>query len=231
MKRLSLTWKQGEHVLISGPTGSGKTMLARFVDEIRIKQGGFVMVMVGKLQRDETIERDYSQKDGWVRWDKMKKNPGSWENKVLLWPKTERIKDVQDKRNYQRGIFHDAFNRLSNVGKWTVHVDEGLYTCAPEFLNLGGDLGMLHAMGRSGKLSIITCVQRPAHVPLIVYSSASHAFVGRAREEADRKRLAELGGRMSAKELMVKLSDQSRHDFTWLPVAPDWEPESVNLMR
>lgn len=226
--RLSRIWNQGEHVLISGGTGSGKTALARHIDQIRLDRGGCVVVFVCKLTPDQTILDDYK---GWTRWENWKKNPSPFEKRVLLWPKVEKEKTIAAKRALQADVFGKAFNELSNVGKWNVHVDEGLYVCNPGYLNLANELGMLHAMGRSSKLTITTLTQRPSHLPLILYSSASHAFIGRTREAVDTKRLSELGGRESGRELQGRISAQGRHDFLWVPVATDGEPELVNLKK
>ncbi len=231
MTRLASTWKQGEHVLISGGTGSGKTALARHIDQVRVDRGGHVVVFVCKLTPDETILDDYK---GWTRWKRWRKNPGPNENKILLWPEVEKIKGVNAgnrKMDLQRAVFQEAMDELIVQGKWTVHIDEGLYFVDPQFMNLGKDLARMHYMGRTSKLTCITLTQRPAHLPLVIYSSASHAFIGRNREQADLKRLSELGGRESAKGLSSRIDLQGRHDFLWVPVAPDWEPETVNIRR
>lgn len=225
MKRLASVWRQGEHVLISGGTGSGKTALGRHISQIRIDAGGYVIVFVAKMRPDKTILDEYK---GWTRWREWKKRPSPHENRVLLWPDTKKA-NLREALDIQRNVFGEAFDQLSKVGKWTVDIDEGLYTCNAAFLNCGQELAILHAMGRSSGLTIITKVQRPSHIPLIVYSSASHAFIGRTQEQGDLKRVSELDGKASAKELAGRISGQGRHDFLWVPVAPDWEPETVNL--
>lgn len=228
--RLAREWRQGEHVMVSGPTGSGKTELTRHLDQIRLDRGGHVVVMVGKLGYDETLAREYK---GWTRWHdfrRAKKHVAPSENMILLWPDTRGMR-IREARQHQREVFGEAFDILMSKGKWTLHVDEGLYVCDPKFLNLSDELAMLHAMGRSSGLTIITLMQRPSNVPLIVYGSASHAFVGQARERVDSQRLGTLQGSESAQELMRRVSAQGRHDFTWVPVAPDWPVEDVNLRK
>jgi energy-coupling factor transporter ATP-binding protein EcfA2 len=227
LNRLRSTWEQGEHVVISGATKSGKTALARHIVQLRYDNGGSVVVFVAKPNRDETITEDYLN-NGFTRWKSFKK-PSSWERRVLLWPDTSKLRTDAEKLKLQKEIFLDAFDKINDKGKWTLQIDEGLYTCDPTFLNMSSNLAMSHAIGRSNFLSVVTLMQRPANVPLIIYGSASHAFVGRTREETDRKRLAELGARESSRELQAMIGRNARHDFTWIPVAPDWPAETINL--
>lgn len=224
MRRLKHGWKQGEHVLISGPTGSGKTLLGRHVNQIRIDNGGHVVVFIAKLKPDQTILDEYK---GWTRWTSWKKN--SFPQRVLLWPDVSNKKTLKGALLHQKEVFGEALDELAKVGKWAVDFDEGLYMTNPSFLNFGQEIAMLHAMGRSSNLTLITKVQRPSHIPLIVFSSASHAFIGRSREQVDVKRLSELGGNVSAKDLAGRIAAQGRHDFLWIPVATDKQPETVNL--
>lgn len=226
LRRLGRVWEQGEHVLISGGTGSGKTALARHVVQLRINRGGFVVVFCMKPLEDETITRDYADFTRWKRW----KKPNLMDRKILLWPDVSKAKGNKDEiLAIQQAVFSEAFDAINHVGRWTVQIDEGLYASSPTFLGKAADIAMSHAIGRSGRLTMVTLSQRPAHLPLILYGSASHAFVGRTRELADLKRLAELGGKEGSKDLSRRLSDLQRHDFLWVPVAPDWPSERVNL--
>lgn len=229
MNRLGREWNQGQHIFITGPTGSGKTVLARQVLNQRIKRGGMVIVFCMKPKDDPTILEEYKDFERWTKWHRR---PRSYEQKILLWPDVKKAKGNKDAiLDIQKPVFQAAFDGVNDAGHWCVQVDEGLYTVAPDFLRMGGDLAMSHSIGRSGRLSMLTLAQRPAHIPLIVYGSASHAFMGRTREQADLKRLAELGTREGSKALGERISAQSLHDFTWLPVAPDWPAESVNLTQ
>ena len=228
MRRLSDVWQQGEHVIVSGPTGSGKTIFGRAIDQIRIDAGGHVVLFVGKLQEDPTITQYYK---GWTRWKEFKSYARPSENKILLWPDVSKEKTIAGMRKVQREVFADALDKLAKVGRWTVDFDEGLYMCHPSYMGLAEEIGMLHALGRSSKLTVITKMQRPSNVPLIIYGSASHAFVGQVREQTDMRRLAELGSGVSSRQLIDRLASQGRHDFTWFPVAQGWPPQALNYSK
>jgi energy-coupling factor transporter ATP-binding protein EcfA2 len=229
MRRLARVWEQGEHIFVSGPTGSGKTALTRHIVDIRIKRGGHVVVFCMKPLEDETITNEYGDFERWKTW---KSRPSSWEKKILLWPDVTKARGNKDAiLDIQRKVFSDAFDGINASGKYTVQVDEGLYAVHPQFLGMSGELAMSHAIGRSGDLTMVTLAQRPSHLPLLLYGSASHAFVGRTREKNDQQRLAELGSREGSRELARRIADQGRHDFLWVPVAPGWPAETVNLAR
>lgn len=229
LRRLSRVWEQGEHVFVSGSTGSGKTALTRHIIQLRLNRGGHVVVFCMKPLEDETITHEYADFERWKTW---KRRPSSWEKKILLWPDVSKAKGNKDGiLAIQKQVFGDAFDGINASGRYTVQVDEGLYTVHPQFLGMSGDLAMSHAIGRSGDLTMVTLAQRPSHLPLLLYGSASHAFVGRTRETNDQKRLAELGSLEGSRELARRIAEQGRHDFLWVPVAPGWPAESVNLAR
>lgn len=226
MQRLALTWNQGGHVLITGGTGSGKTELARQVIEKRIQRGGYVVVLMCKLE-DETISKSYQ---GFTRWKTWKKRPRINENRILLWPDVEG-KPLREALVIWKKEFRHALDEISRSGKWTVQVDEGLFVSSAAYLGLAQELGMMYQLMRSAKGTMITLAQRPAHLPVTIYANIEHAFVGRASELPDLKRLADLDGPTSSRDLQKIIAENGRHDFTWIPVGPGWKPEQVNLAR
>jgi hypothetical protein len=110
-------------------------------------------------------------------------------------------------------------------------IDEGLFVSSNAYLGLSDQLGMMYQLMRSAKGTMVTLAQRPAHLPVAIYANIEHAFVGRASELPDLKRLADLDGPHSSRELQKVIASNGRHDFTWIPVAPGWPPEQVNLRR
>jgi energy-coupling factor transporter ATP-binding protein EcfA2 len=227
---LSRAWKQGQHVLITGGTGSGKTRLARELDEIRIARGGYVVVFVCKLRPDDTITDYYNARDGWVRWKRWKTRPRINENKILLWPDVEG-KPVKDAVALMGAVFAEALDAISRNGKWTVHIDEGLFMSSPSYLNFGREMGMMYALMRSAKATLITLAQRPAHLPVAIYANIDHAFVGRASEPADLKRLANMDSGMPSRELQKLIMRNGKHDFLWIRLGQEKEPQVINLAQ
>ena len=230
LKRFGREWEQGQHVLVTGGTGWGKTRLARSLLQERIDRNGYTVVFVGKLRPDKTITDSYSKSDGWVRWTKWRR-PNVFERKILLWPNTEspRTKTLEAKRKLQANIFTDALDKLSDIGHWACQFDEGLYMTSPTFLNLANHIAMLHQMGRSAGLSLMTLAQRPSHLPLVVYGSATHAFTSRTSVMNDRKRLSEIGS--DDPRTMAKiLADLPVYDFLWTNARkPGSASEIINL--
>lgn len=223
--RLAVQWEQGEHILVSGGTGSGKTRLTRSLLNARLRRGGHVVVLFAKLKPDDTITEHFSD---FVRWKTWKRRPKVTENKVLLWPDVEG-REVEDAARIMHEVFLTALREIGRKGDWTVVIDDGLFITSPHFLALGQTVAMMHMLVRSAKGTLVTLVQRPAHIPVTIYPNLSYALIGRASERNDVTRLAEMAASMGARDLSRQIRANGTHDFTLITVGKPFDPEQVNL--
>lgn len=208
-KHLSeVQWRQGEHVFISGPTGSGKTTLAKSLLEKRSHVIGFAV-----KAKDKTLTTDYAD---WSFIEDISEIEG-WMNRVMIWVKPKRKETADEWRARQQLSFKRAFDLLLKTGGWAIFNDELAYMSNPKFGGVGAQIEMMHYIGRSAGLSVLSLAQRPVFVPLAVISNASHAYVAQTHMGEDLKRLANLGG-VDAKRLAYEvMSLDSRHDFVYIP--------------
>lgn len=195
-------WKQGEHVFINGQTGSGKTELLLKILDIR----SYSVIFVTK-PRDPIFKSPFAQHYKVMREFK----PAAYDHRIML-----TAKEGDSTRNMvgnQREVFEQALDKIYHSGGWAVGVDETLWIS--NRLNLKNELGDGSFMGRALGLSYVSATQRPAHIPVIIPQSASHAFIGRVQRKDDRKTLAELGGNPA--ELYAAIASlRDQHDFVYV---------------
>jgi hypothetical protein len=210
-------WRQGEHVLIAAPTSAGKSTLAAKIAPKR----GHVVVLVSK-SRDDHLRRlfgNYTRIDTWP--------PRRDADRVLLWPRPKST--AADTIAHQQSQFAACLDDVQSRGGWCVVVDECHY--ATEFLGLGRPIAVLHHQGRSSGVSMVVLTQRPAWIPRIIYSSASHVFLGAtAGDRDDSRALASLGGRDS-KRVAEHLETLPKHDLVYLNPMGSARSRIVNTRR
>lgn len=210
-------WKQDQHVSMIGTTGAGKSVLGLLLMERRKFSVAF-----GTKPKDRTLTQ-MANKGHWTRirsWDErtqpviIKGTPNAAipPERYILWPTFKRIEDVKRHRH----VFEDALDDIWLSGAWSVFGDEVWYLTKK--LGLGPKLEEYWSQGRSLGVSLVTATQRPAHVPLLMYSQAGHLFVWRTNDVRDAKRLREVGGFVDQDAMFkaVRTLDFRRHEVLWI---------------
>lgn len=184
--REQLTWKQGEHFSVIGPTGLGKTTMLLNVLPLH----PFVTVFATKPR--DPVMRTLVNEYGYIRLERWHSlDPMEYPRRVL-WPDATEI----DSYHTQKIIFHDAFSKIYKEGNWTLALDETWYV--DDILRLGRDIRMFLLQARSLETSLISAFQRPAFVPRELYSSSTHLMFWQTQDENDLKSLGGIGYRSSA---------------------------------
>lgn len=210
-KRLkpAIAWKQGQHVLSIGGTGSGKSTVAgEFLPRRRL-----VAVCVSKGMDpifDGPYYRDYETIKRWPP-------PRSSLERVLLRPAN--AKTLRETASAKQAVFQRMFDDiLLRRGHWCIGIDETHYMC--ETLGLKHEITDIMEQGRSGLISMWNNSQRPAGIPLACYVNASHGFFFSSQEEFDVQRLGRMRNQhTSAKEMMrniEELDSFNTHELIYL---------------
>lgn len=181
-------WKQGQHISCIGQTGSGKTTLMRAL----LPRRNYVAIF-GTKPVDENLERfQLEGYDLYTEWLSVDANKSP---RRILWPDARELGAAEK----QKIVFSHAMNAIYREGNWCVATDEGWYLGVR--LKLADEMRDYWTQGRSLGLSFYVNTQRPAWVPLEMYSEATHLFFWRTVEKNAVERISNLGG---ANEALVK---------------------------
>lgn len=207
----AIDWKQGQHVLTVGGTGSGKSTVAGEFFPRRALTA--VMVSKGKDKIfDGPYYRDYHRTH---KWPPRGKTPfHEPPNRVLLWP--PHGSTILETRSNKQIMFRHAFDDvLLHRGDWCLGIDETHYMC--ESLKLDREITDILEQGRSAGISMWNNTQRPSGIPLSVYVNSSHFFFFQTQEEYDVKRLGSItNSHTHSKELKANIQNLDPHEFVYI---------------
>lgn len=172
-------WKQGDHLSIVGPTNSGKSTLLFSL----LNRRKYVTVLATKPE-DDTLAR-FIKKERYRTTPIWPPKEHSYHN--VLWPKYNSPAD----KGKQIKVFARALEDMFVDRGWCVVADELWYLS--NVLGLDELLQAYWSQGRSIGLTLAGATQRPRHVPLMMYSQATHLFFYKTGDGTDRKRLGEIG--------------------------------------
>lgn len=185
--RPTIRWAQGEHVSIVGPTGYGKTTIEKAMLGLRD-----YVVVIGTKPRAPHGDPNLAgliKEQGFARIKKWPPPlPPALMPKVILWPDYNTPDDLTD----NVPVYREAMQHIFAKGGWCVAADELAFMVRR--LGLRTELEDMWQQGRGIGISLLGCTQRPAWVPLEMYSMATHLFLFACNDDADLKRIQGIGG-------------------------------------
>lgn len=218
---LGRQFRQGDHVAIIGPTGTGKTHIALEIAELR----SYVIVVACK-PRDPLIQ-DALARGYWLNpTDKLEipyTDGRPLHPRVVYWPRlSERARRrlpqhlvLAAEKRHQKPRVGAAIGYVRNEGHWCLVIDEGTWVCRD--LNLQRDIDSALFQFRTLDSSVIVLGQRPSWMGRYVLSSPTHLFLFNTNDGDDRKALGNISGvdtKLIA-EIVGRL-DFERHECLYL---------------
>jgi len=201
------TWSQGQHVTIIGPTGSGKTVLARLL----LRRRDYVVVL-GVKNRDPELYGPFQQDGYQLRHSFEPEPPAEVEQaRILYVPRTD--KHGTEGRAIKARKFRGVLNDIFDVGYWATYADDIEYMV--DALRLGPEFEELWMLGRSEGVSVIASSQEPVNIPVMAYGMATHLFLFSNEDLVRAKRMAELTG-MDREIAQATIMSLPPHEFLYL---------------
>lgn len=199
-------WRQGEHVALIGPTGSGKTTLALAILELRR-----YVVALGTKPKDSTLEMLISR-GGFKRYAKWERISTQLSPKRVLWPDAKSLHSAK----VQQEQFKEALAHIYREGGWAVYIDELWFII--HHLKLELEVKTYLQQARALDISLVAATQRPAHIPLEVYDQSTHLFFWRDNDERNLNRISGISW-LSADLVRHIVSRLERHEVLYINTA------------
>lgn len=199
LKEFKSSWLVGEHVTIIGTTGSGKTVLAEDIYNMRC----YVVVIATKSEDDSLkgYGKDFHRIKKWP--------PAFYQEKVLFWKKPGVLGDFSD----QREAIYAVLSNVYKHGNRTIGLDDVVYLVRQ--LHLKEELAMMYTQARSQNISLVGNIQRPFWVPLEVCNQATHVLMFGLRDKDDVDRVAESQG-ITKDDVRSATKELHKYDFAWI---------------
>lgn len=181
-------WEQGQHLILLGKTGRGKTTFAVDALERRHDQRKASVASFVTKKRDETSNRLLK-----AGWGKLTEWPPTYaqrkRGRIVLWP------DYTKASTYPmdvRATFKEAFDEIMAESNWTLYLDEASYMV--ESLKLRTSLDEFFTQSRSNGITLVAGSQRPVWVSRSMVSQHAWVCAFRIGDMEDARRAGEVMG-------------------------------------
>lgn len=168
-----------EHVVICGMTGSGKTYLAQ-VYLMNTPHDVFVLDTKGTFNWDLVPDDKKQVITTFDEFDNLNTNV----SKYIYRPIWEELDEY-----YYNEFFKFCMQRKNCI----ILIDEGMQVSKSASSIIEWYKGAL-TRGRELNVSVWTLTQRPANIPIVVFSESTHYFIFKLNNIMDRKRLSDYTG-------------------------------------
>lgn len=179
-----MKWRQGEHVALVGPTGSGKTTAALSLITLRDW-----VILFSTKPRDRTLRGLRRRGFRIIKaWPPPADTPRIMVHAPLV--------DLEKDPPVVGARVRDALNGAYKATSWTVVLDD--LQAMNDTCGLARTTRVLLLNARSSGVTVIVGTQRPRWVPREVWTQCEHLFIWRCSDADDLRALAGLGSADSA---------------------------------
>lgn len=207
-------WRQGEHLNVAGPTGSGKTTFC----------SAMLMLRMWVLGCDVKGGDDTLSETGWPRISGRPDKFGQW----LPYEYRRAIRDNEPVRvivgrqvtNFAGlranwAVLEQLIERVFTDGKWTIYFPDLQLLTDPGLGNVKVNLNLLWLAARNRKVSLVTDLQEFAWTPRLARSQPRWFVAGYTRDLDSVEAMAHAAGRSNAETKGMILALKQR-EYSWL---------------
>lgn len=222
LRRFKRRVKAGEHGVLVGSTGSGKSVLAREVVHLF---GRNVVVLDAKGGDDPSLNFPGFERitkwpprieQDWRRsvFDEARKEP----IRVRLAPRIRKMSDLPGMRDTFAGALDDLFTRRGDR-VFSIYIDELGVFADPRQMKLGPKVEVLLQQLRYRGGSVVTGMQFPTWLPKPAYRETSHRFFFRVKDRDSRLYLSSITGERD--EVEPAMRSLGRFEFLYQDIHAD----------
>lgn len=216
-------YERGQHVVIAGPTRSGKTTVAyELLDRLATPiLPAFILVM---KPRDDVV-KDWSKLSGFrttERWPPMiqrayRKRGGGFGKKQrgwVFWPK-HGLRDIKQDNAMLRREFSKLLTERYGKGNCIIFADEILGLTD---LGLTTELEAIWQRGGSMECGLWAATQRPFNAPVIMYGASAHLLIFKDGDRRSIERYRDIGGLDEATQMRIPalIAGLKKHEFLYI---------------